>query len=71
MMYVHGILYISTFTILQNIVVNSNYFMLFSKPWLKDAKMAHEWGNNMIKIWGNGTIKIITMTKHLGTNLKR
>jgi len=49
-MYVHGIPYITTFTILQNIVVNLNHVMLFSKPWLKDAKVARVWGNNMIKI---------------------
>ncbi len=40
-MYIHGIPYIATFTILHNIVVYSNYSMLFGKPWLKDAKVAH------------------------------
>jgi hypothetical protein len=45
--------------------------MLLNKPWLKDAKVTHDWGNNMIKIQGNGIVKTRTMTKHLGTNLKR
>jgi hypothetical protein len=45
--------------------------MLLNKPWLKDAKVTHDWGKNIITIQGNGTVKTITMTKHLGTNLKR
>jgi hypothetical protein len=45
-MYVHGIPYIATFIIIQNIVVNSIYSMLFGRPWLKDVKVAHDWGNN-------------------------
>jgi len=40
--YVHGIPYITTFTIFQNSVVDFNYFMLLGKPWLKDAKVAHD-----------------------------
>jgi len=49
-MYVHGIPFVITFIVLQNIVVNSNYFMLLGRPWLKDAKVAHDWGNNMVII---------------------
>jgi hypothetical protein len=45
--------------------------MLLGRQWLRDAKVAHDWGNNTIKILGNGTIKTITMTKHLGTIVKR
>ncbi len=41
-MYVHGIPYISTFTILQSIVVDSSYSMLLYRPWLKDVKVAHD-----------------------------
>jgi hypothetical protein len=36
-MYVHGIPYIATFIVLQNIVN-----MLFGRPWVKDAKVAHD-----------------------------
>jgi hypothetical protein len=43
-MYVHGIPYIATFTILENTIVNSNYSMLFCKPWFKDVKVTHDWG---------------------------
>jgi hypothetical protein len=45
--------------------------MLFGRPWLRDVQVTHDWGNNMIIIQGNGTIQTITMSKHLGTNLKR
>jgi hypothetical protein len=40
--YVHGILYITTFTILQNSVVDYSYSMLLGRPWSKDAKVAHD-----------------------------
>ncbi len=64
--YVHGIPYIITFTIFQNNVVNFSYSMLLGRPWLRDLKVAHDWGSNIITIQGNGTIRTITVTKHLG-----
>jgi hypothetical protein len=45
--------------------------MLLGRPWLKDAKVAHDWGSNTITIQRNGTIKTITITKHLGGEVKR
>jgi hypothetical protein len=48
--YVHGIPYIIMFITLQNNVVNSNYSMLLGRPWLRDAKVAHDWGSNIIII---------------------
>jgi hypothetical protein len=48
--YVHGIPYIPTFTILQNSVVDSSYSMLLGRPWMKDAEMAHDQGSNIITI---------------------
>jgi hypothetical protein len=51
--YVHNIPYIIMFTILQNNVVDSSYSMLLGRPWLKDAKVAHDWGSNTITIQGN------------------
>ncbi len=69
--YVHGIPYITMFTILQNIVVDSSYSMLLGRPWLKDVKMAHDCGNNIITIQRNGTIRIIIITKHLGAEIKK
>jgi hypothetical protein len=69
--YVHDIPYITMFIILQNSVVNSSYSMLLGRPWLRDAKVAHDWGSNTITIQGNGTIKTITVTKHLGDEVRR
>ncbi len=69
--YVHGIPYIIMFTILHNNVVDSSYSMLLGKPWLRDVKVAHDWGRNIITIQGNGTIKTITVTKHLGGEVKK
>ncbi len=69
--YVHEIFYITTFTILQNSVVDSSYSMLLGRPWLRDAKVAHDWGNNTITIQGNWTIWTITITKHLGSEVRR
>jgi hypothetical protein len=45
--------------------------MLLGRPWLRDAKMAHDWGSNIITIQGNGKIKTITITKHLGGEVRR
>jgi hypothetical protein len=46
----HGIPYVATFTILQNNVVDYNYYMLLGRPWFKDAKVTHDWGNNVITV---------------------
>ncbi len=40
--HIYVIPYIATFTILKNIVVDSNYFMLVGRPWLRDAKVTHD-----------------------------
>jgi hypothetical protein len=45
--------------------------MLFGRPWLKNAKVIHNWGNNLIIIEGNGVIRMILVTKHLDVNTKR
>jgi hypothetical protein len=42
--YVHGNLYITMFTILQNSVVDSSYSMLLRKPRLRDAKSGTQLG---------------------------
>ncbi len=69
--HVHDIHYIITFIILHNSVVDCSYSMLLGKPRLKDAKMAHDWVSNILTIQGNGTIRTITITKHLGGELRR
>jgi len=69
--YVHGIPYIIAFIILQNNVVDSSYSMLLGRPWLRDVKMAHDWGSNIVIIQGNGTIRTIIVTKHLGSEIRK
>jgi hypothetical protein len=69
--YVHGIPYITTFIILHNNVVDSNYSMLLGRPWLRDVKMAHDWESNIVTIQGNGIVRIIIITKHFGSEVRR
>jgi len=70
-LYVRGILYITIFIILQNSVVDSSYSMLLGRPWLKDVKVAHDWGSDTITLQGNGIIRTITITKHLGGEVRK
>jgi hypothetical protein len=44
--------------------------MLLGHPLLKDAKVSYDWGNDNIIIQGIDTIKIILITKKLGTPTK-
>jgi hypothetical protein len=59
----HGIPYVAPFIVLHNNVVDFNHSILLGRPWLKDAKIAHDWGNNMVTIKGNKTIKTIVVAK--------
>jgi hypothetical protein len=52
--YVHDILYITTFIVLHNKVVDFSYSMLLGRPWLKDAKAAHDWGSTLLPYKGMG-----------------
>ncbi len=45
--------------------------MLLRRPWLRDAKMAHYWGSNIVTIQGNGIVKTIITTKHLEGEVRR
>jgi hypothetical protein len=69
--HIHGIPYVATFTILQNNVVDFSYSMLLGRPWFKDAKVTHDWGNNVIIVQGSGTIKTILVNKKLGVETKK
>jgi hypothetical protein len=45
--------------------------MLLGCPWLRDAKMFHDWGNNTNTIQGNDIIRTIHVTKKLGALTER
>jgi hypothetical protein len=45
--------------------------MLLGHPWLRDAKMSHDWGNNIITIQGINMVKTMFVTKKLGAPTKR
>jgi hypothetical protein len=64
---VNVIPYTITFTVIESSVLDSNYSMMLSHPWLKDAKMFHDWGNNIIIIQGIG-ITIPIYQKSWSTN---
>jgi hypothetical protein len=66
--HIHGISYVVIFIVMKNNASNS---MLLGCAWLRDAKVTHDWGNNLISIDGNGTIRTIAITKHLDSNTKR
>jgi hypothetical protein len=34
-------------------------------------KVAHNWGSNIVTIQGNGIVKTITVTKHLGDEIRK
>ncbi len=40
-------------------------------PWITNAKVTHDWGNNVITIQGNGTIRTILVNKKLGVETRR
>ncbi len=63
-------LYVVTFIVMKNNTLDVNYSMLLGCPWLWDAKVMHDWGNNLISIEGNGIVHTIAVTKHLNNNTK-
>jgi hypothetical protein len=48
--FVHGIPYTIIFIVINNSVLNSSYSMLLGRPWLRDAKVSHDWGANTLTI---------------------
>jgi hypothetical protein len=40
--HINVIPYVATFIVLRNNVIDSNYFILLNRPWLKDAKVTHD-----------------------------
>jgi hypothetical protein len=69
--HIHHIPYIATFIVLKKNVVDSNYSMLLGRPWLRDAKVTHDWGSNVIIVQGNGTIRTILVSMKWRAKTKR
>jgi hypothetical protein len=69
--FVHGIPYIVTFIVMNNNILNFNYSMLLNHHWLKDARVSHDWGTNIVTIDGTSPIKTIPITKKLVAKTKR
>jgi hypothetical protein len=61
--HVHGIPYTITIIVIKSNVLNSTHSMLLGRPWLKDAKVAHNWGNNTITIQETSIVRTIPITK--------
>lgn len=68
--YIHGIPYIITLMVIKNKEVNKAYSMLFGRLWLIDPKVNHGWGNNMVTLQGNGTLKTVSMSQRKGPRPK-
>ncbi len=45
--------------------------MLLRCPWLRDAKIFHNWGTNIVTIQGTNIVKTILVIKKLGVQTKR
>jgi hypothetical protein len=43
--HVHNIPYITTIIVLQNTVIDISYSILLGRPWLRGARVTHDWGN--------------------------
>ncbi len=69
--FVHGIPYTVTSIVINNNVLDSNYSMLLGRPWLRDAKISHNWGTNIVTIQGTSIVRTILVTKKLGVQTKR
>jgi hypothetical protein len=44
--------------------------MLLSRLWLRDVKVSHDWGNNIITIQGADAVRTILVIKKLGAPTK-
>jgi hypothetical protein len=69
--FVHGILYNITFIVIEINVLDFSYSMLLRHPWVKDAKVSHDWGTTIITIYRTCIIRTIPIIKKLGVQTKR
>ena len=64
--HIHGIPYIVTLTVIDCQTIKSDYSMLLGRPWLRNAKVIHDWANDQVQIMGNGTVKTVKINRQLG-----
>ena len=64
--YIHGIPYIIILTVISCKDVNFAYTILLGRPWLRDARVIHDWANDHIQIMGNGTVRTVRINRKLG-----
>ena len=64
--HIHGIPYIVTLTVIDCQTIKSDYSMLLGRPWLRNAKVIHDWANDQVQIMGNGTVKTMKINRQLG-----
>ena len=64
--HIHSIPYIVTLIVIDCLTIKSDYQMLLGQPWLRHAKVIHDWGNNEVQIMANGTVKIVKINRQLG-----
>ena len=64
--HIHGIPYIVTLTVIDCQTIKSDYNMLLDRPWLRNAKVIHDWANDQVQIMGNGTVKTVKINCQLG-----
>jgi hypothetical protein len=69
--YVHRIPYVTMFIMLQNNVIDVNYSTLLGRPWLRGGKIAHDFGNNIMTIQVNETVRTMVVIKLLGAKVKQ
>jgi len=69
--FVHGIPYIITFTIINKNVLDYSCSMLLGHPWLRNAKVSHYCGINIVTIQGTNIIRTILVTNKLVVQTKR
>jgi hypothetical protein len=62
---VHGIPYAVTFVMIQSSVLESSYCMFLGCPWLRNAKVFHNWGNETISIRGTSIIRTMLLPRNL------
>ena len=63
--HIHGIPYIVTLTVINCQTIKSDYSMLLGRPWLRIAKVIHDWPNDHVQIMGNGTVKTVKINRQL------